>query len=86
MGKIKYALLQNTFNIISSGGPLSKYNYMFHIDTIKVVSLMQHIQENLQLKAGLSRYFIIACHNFKNIPVYERAGKRIRLLFKEYQV
>ena len=44
MGKIKYALLQNTLNILSSGGPFPKYNYMFHIDTIKFVSLMQHIQ------------------------------------------
>ena len=58
---------------------------MFHIDTIKVVSLIHHIQEKLQLKAGCLRNVTIACHKFKNIPVYERGGKCIRILFKEYQ-
>ena len=82
MGKIKYSLLQNTFNIISYGRPLPKYNYMFHIYTIKVVSLMQHTQENIQLKAGRFRNVIIAGHKFKNIPLYERGGKGIRFLFK----
>ena len=77
MRKTKYASLQNIFNILSSSGPLPKYNYMFHIDTIKIVSLMQNIQENMQLKAGRLRNVIIAGHKFKNIPVYERGGKGI---------
>ena len=47
MGKFKYALVQNTLNIVSYGGIFPKYNNMFRIDTIKVVSLMHHIQENL---------------------------------------
>ena len=39
----------------------------------------------LQLKYGRSRNVTIACHKFKNRPVYERCGKCIRSLFKEYQ-
>ena len=64
---------------------LPRYNYIFHIDTIKDVSLMQHIQEKLQLKAGHFHNVTIAGHKFKNIPVYEHVGKCIRSLFKEYQ-
>ena len=82
MGKIKYALLRNTLIILSFGEPFPKYNYMFCIDTIKVVSLIQHIKENLQLKAGRLRNVIISCHKSKTIPVYDRGGKGIRLLFK----
>ena len=85
MGKIKYSLLRNTFNIILSGGTFPKYNYMFRIDTIKVFLLMQHIQEKLLFKAGRLHNIIISGHKFKNVPVYERGGKRILLLFKEYQ-
>ena len=44
MGKIKYASLKNTFNILLSVGPLPNYNYMLCIDTIKVVLLMQNIK------------------------------------------
>ena len=82
MGNIKYASLRNTFNIISSGGPLPKYKYMLHIDTIKVVSLMQNTQEKLHLKAGRLGNFIVAGHRLKNIPVHERGGKGILFLFK----
>ena len=40
IGRNKYTSLRKTYNIISSGGIFPKYNYMFRIDTIKVVSLM----------------------------------------------
>ena len=46
---------------------------------------MQHIQENIQLKSGSLRNVTIAGHRFKIIHVYERGGKCIRSLFKEYQ-
>ena len=58
---------------------------MFHIDTIKVVSLMQHIQENIHFKAGHLRNITVAGQKFKNIPVYERGGKGIQFFLKEYQ-
>ena len=45
---------------------------------------MQHMKENLQLKAGHLRNFTIAGHHFKNLPVYERGGKVLQCLFKEY--
>ena len=48
-GKEKYILLRKTYDIISSGGNLTKYNHTFCIDTIKFVSLMQLIQKYLQL-------------------------------------
>ena len=44
IGRNKYTSLRKTYDVLSSGGILPKYNYMFHIDTIKVISLMQHIQ------------------------------------------
>ena len=56
---------------------------MFHIETIKVVSLIQHIQENLQLKAGRLRNVTIASQKLKYIRMYERGGKGIQSLFKE---
>ena len=55
---------------------------MFRIDTIKVVSLMQHIQEKIQLKAGRLHNVTIAGHKFKNIPVYECGGKGVQSVFK----
>ena len=58
---------------------------MFRTDTIKVISLMQNIRENLQLKAGHLLNVTIACHKFKYIPVYEHVGKCIWSFFKEYK-
>ena len=85
IGENKYTSLRKACVIISSGGIFPKYNYMFFIDTIKVVSLLQHIQENLQLKAGHLHNVAIAGHKIKYIPVYERCGKGIQGSFKEYQ-
>ena len=82
MGKIKYDSLQNTFNILSSCGTFPNYNCMSRMDTIKVVLLMQHIQENFQLKNGHLSNVIIDGQKFKHIPVYERSGKGIKFLFK----
>ena len=45
---------------------------------------MQRIQENLQLKAGRLRNVTIAGQKFKYICMYERGGKGIQSLFKEY--
>ena len=58
---------------------------MFCIDTIKVISLVQHIQEKIQLKAVHLRNVTISCHKFKNIPVYECCVNCIQSLFKEYK-
>ena len=77
IGRNKYTSLRNTYGVLSSGGIFPKYNYMFRIDTIKVISLMQHIQSNRQLKAGRLRNITIACHKFKNIPLYEHGVKFI---------
>ena len=49
MRRVKYYLLRKKYNIVSSGGNLTKYNHTFCIDTIKFVSLMQLIQKYLQL-------------------------------------
>ena len=75
IGKDRYTLLRKIYDIISSGGNVPKLNYTFHIDTIKVVSLMHHIQENIQLKDGRLRNVTIAGHKLKYIPVYECSGK-----------
>ena len=42
------------------------------------------MQENLQLKSDRLRNVTIAGNKFKNIPVYERGGKGLRILFKTY--
>ena len=73
-----YNFLLKTYDILSSVAIFSEYNYIFHIDTIKVVSLMQHIQEKLQSKAGRLYNVTIAGHKFKKIPVYECGGKCIK--------
>ena len=46
--------------------------------------MLQHIQENLQLKADRLRNVTIAGHKLKYIPVYECCGKGIHVFFKEY--
>ena len=43
------------------------------------------IQEKLQNKTGCFHSFTIDGHKLKNTPVYERGGKCIQSLFKEYQ-
>ena len=82
IGRNKYTSVQKKYDVLLSGGILPKYNYMFRIDTIKVVSLIQHIQENLQLKAGRLRNVSIACQKFKYISVYERGYKCVQSLFR----
>ena len=71
IGRKKCTSLRKIYNVLSSGGNLTKNNYTFRIDKIKVISLMQHLKEKLQLKAGRLHNVTIACHTFKNIPVYE---------------
>ena len=44
IGRKKYIPLRKTYGVLLSSGILPKYNYMFLIDTIKFISLMQHIQ------------------------------------------
>ena len=44
IGRKKYTLLRKTYDVLSFGGILPEYKYIFCIDTIKVVSLMKHIQ------------------------------------------
>ena len=82
IGNGKYTSLQKTYNILSSGGILKKYNYKFRIDTIKVVWLMYHMQEKLQLKADRLHNVTIAGQKFKNLPVYERGVKGLQSLLK----
>ena len=65
IGRRKYTSLRKTYDVLSSGGIFPKYNYMFRIDTIKVILLIQHIQKNLQLKASHLRNVTIAGHKFK---------------------
>ena len=40
----EFTSLRKTYGILSSGGILPKYNYMFRIDTIIFISLMKHMQ------------------------------------------
>ena len=61
----KYTSVRKTSDVLLYGGILPKNNSMFHIDTIKVISLMQHLKEKLQLKAGRLHNVTIACHTFK---------------------
>ena len=49
-GRRKYTALRKTYNILSSGGNFPKYNYIFCINTIKVVSLMQHIKRKASVE------------------------------------
>ena len=56
------------------------HNYIFCIDTIKVVSLVQHI-----LKDGHLHNVTIDGHKFKNMFVYKCGRKFKQSLFKEYQ-
>ena len=74
------------YDVLSCGGIVPKYNYIFYIDTIKVISLMQHVKEKLQLKARLLRNVTKAVQKCKYIPVYERGGKCMQSLFKGYNI
>ena len=58
---------------------------MFFIETIKVVSLINYIQEKLQLEADRLCNVTIAGKKFEYICMYERGGKGIKSLFKSYQ-
>ena len=77
IGRKKYTLSRKTYGVLSSGGIFPKYNYIFCIDTIKVVSLVQHIQEKLHLRAGCLHNVTTYGHKFKNIPMCECGGKCI---------
>ena len=81
IGKNKYTLLRKTYDVLSSGGFFFNYNYKIFIDTTRFVSLMQHIQKNLQLKDIRLHNVIIGGHKLKYIPVYERGGKCIQSFF-----
>ena len=81
-----YTLLLNTYDALSSITIFPKCNYIFHIDTINVVSLMQHIQEKLQLKAGRLHNVTISGHKLKKIPVYECGGRCIRFFLKNIRI
>ena len=90
--KEKYTLLRKTYNILSSGD-FPKYNCMFRIDTIKVVSLMQHMQEYIQLKSIRLRNITIAGQKIKIYLCMDEAArdygvclKNIRINYKKTKV
>ena len=64
MLKVKYNSLLKTYTILSCGRNSPKQNYKFCVDAIKVVSLMQNLQEKLHLKSGRLRNVTISVHNY----------------------
>ena len=85
MVKLKYTSLWKTYNILSSERDFPKHNYTFRIYATKVVSLMHHLGEKLQLKAGRLRNVTIVGHNFNILPVYDCGGKALEGMFKTYK-
>ena len=77
MVKVNYTLPQKTYTILSYGGNFPKHNYTLCIDAIKVILLMQHLREKIQMKAGRLRTITIASQNYKVLPGYERGGKSL---------
>ena len=74
------------YYVLSSGRVFPKYNDIFRVDTIKVVSLIQHIQENIHLTDGCLSNVTIYGNKFKlclcmNVAasVYEVCLNNIRI-------
>jgi hypothetical protein len=85
MGRMKYTSLRKTFELLATGKDIPKYNYTFRIDTSKLVSAIEYLQERLQFKPGRMRNVTIAGHTFTNLPVYERGGLSFESMFEAYK-
>ena len=75
MGKVKFASLRKTYNIIKNGGEIPKHNYTFRIDGHKVSHAIAFLQESLQMKPGCTCNIWVSGHLFKDMCVYERGGR-----------
>lgn len=85
MGKVKFASLRQTYNVLSDGLELPKHDYTYRVDATKIASSMQFLQSALQLKRGYTRDVTVAGHLFQNIHVSEREGKTCDELFLAYK-
>ena len=70
-GKIKYALLRETYKAIRSGLPIPKYTYSFRISANKKSFLTNILHVTLELKSGMLRKITITQHISTNLSVYE---------------
>lgn len=84
MGKVKFASLRRTYDILNNGGDVPKHDYSFRIDAGKIASCIQYLQQTLQVKPGSSRDVSISGHVFENMPIYERGGKSKDSLYNAY--
>jgi hypothetical protein len=54
VGKVKFASLRKTYDIIANGNKLPKYNSTFRVSGEKISRLVQFVQEALQVKPGFN--------------------------------
>ena len=85
MGKVKYASLSKIFSHIAAGEKIPKHNYTFRVDGEKISSLINTIQDALQIKPGLIRDITIGSHKFTNLPVYKTESKSQINVYDNYK-
>lgn len=84
IGKVKFASLRRTYEILNIEGDVPKHDYSLRINARKVASSIQYLEQSLQVKPGSSRDVAIAGHVFKNMPIYERGGKNKESMYDPY--
>ena len=86
IGEEQYSSLRKVFGILQNGNNIPKHAYTYHIDSNKLGTAVQFIQQSLCLKPGVVHDVSIAGHIFCNMPIYERGGKSVDSLLEAYRV
>ena len=74
MGKVKYSSLKKISHIAASE-KIPKHNYTCRVEGENTPSLINTVQNTLQIKPGLIREITIGSHKFTNLHVYETGSK-----------
>ncbi|XP_040564364.1 uncharacterized protein [Lepeophtheirus salmonis] len=84
MGKVKFASLRKTYNLLLMGKKIPKHDYTFRIDGAKLSALISFLQSSLKVRPGYSRDINLAGFLFKNMAFYGCGGKSVKTLYDEY--
>lgn len=84
MGKVQFASLHKTFQVLKRGRAVPKHNYTYRIDSAKLSTAVTFIQGSLCVKTCVVRDVCIAGNKFKNMSVYERGDKSIESINEAY--
>ena len=85
IGEDKFTSLRRTHDIIQDGMSVPKHSYNYRVSVVALRLAMEYMMDVLQLRPGATHSVKVDGHVFSNLPVYDRGGKNMEVLFADYK-